>query len=255
MFDPVITAHLRILDNLQTVVQRLITDLAHQQALPTSFTLACRAWLLNHMRTLALHQQTIAAGGGLGRRVAVYDDILYALCRDRDLIIYRAREPDTVRILRSMAERIEEIRQILLGFTPLPGRPYSPAEGACLAHLIQQESGPLSVPGALAGLAGWWTLIRSGSIELDLTTHQLTLNVAGSEILVNALVQANSTLCHLGNDIHVSWGAARGLVPRIGHPEVYLCDTTNKAMFLDILHGVRFLTARPPRDTPEARIR
>ncbi|MFT5686170.1 MAG: hypothetical protein ACI8RZ_007126 [Myxococcota bacterium] len=245
MPDPAITAHLRILDNLQAVVHRLIVDLVRQQALPPAFTLACRAWLLSQLRALTLQQQAIVASGGLGRRVAMYDDILYALCQDRDLIAYRSSEPDPAMLLRVMSDRLDVISHILLDFTPPPGKPLPSPAAAGLSHLLQQEAGPLSVPGALAGLIGWWTHLRSGTIELDLRTHSLSLNVEGAPLLVNALIEAGSPLGHLGGDIHVTWGHARGVAPRSGSPEVRLCDSADKARFVRLLQQVHTMTARP----------
>lgn len=252
MPDPAINAHLRILDNLQAVSHRLITDLVRQDALPPSFALACRGWLLSQLRTLTLNQQVITASGGLSRRVAMYDDILYALCADHDLIIYRTPQPDPALLLQAMSARIRAIRRILLDFTPPPGTPPGPVATG-LAHLIQLESGPMSVPGALAGLVGWWTHLRCGAVELDLDTQRLTLGVEGAALLVTALAEVCAPLGHLRRDIYVSWGSARGIAPQAGPPTVRLCDAEDKAAFVDILCRVPAMTAQAVQDTPMSR--
>jgi hypothetical protein len=250
MPDPAITAHLRILDNLQAVGHHLITDLGHQDALPPDFTLACRGWLLHQLSTLALHQQVITARGGLSRRVAMYDDILYTLSEDRDLIVYHAPQSDHAPMLRAMSERISAVRRILLDFTPQPGSSQPDPIATGLAHLIQLSTGPMSTPGAMAGLVGWWTHLHNSAIALDLDTHRLSLGVEGATQLVAALAEVGAPLGHLRRDITVSWGSARGVSPRSGPPEVWLCAPSNKACFVEILHKVPAMTARSPQNTP-----
>ncbi len=249
MPDPAITAHLRILDSLQAVAHQLITDLSRQGVLPPDFPLACRGWLLRQLRILTLNQQVITAHGGLSRRVAMYDDILYVLREDRDLIRYRAPHAVPAPVLQAMSERIDAVRRILLDFTPQPGRPRPDPVATGLAHLTQLSVGPMSVPGALASLIGWWTHLHRSTVALDLDTHRLSLGVEGAAHLVAALAAVRAPLGHLRRDITVSWGSARGVSPRSGPPEVLLCDSARKADFLDILHMVPAMTARPMQDT------
>ena len=249
MPDPAITAHLRILDNLQVVGHRLITDLSNQGALSPGFALACRGWLLQQLRSLILHQQVITASGGLSRRVAMYDDILYTLSEDRDLSIYPLSRSAPPPVLQAMSERIFAVRRVLLDFTPQPGSSQPDPIATGLAHLIELSAGPMSVPGALAGLVGWWTHLCCTTITLDLDTHRLSLGVEGAAQLVTALADVHAPLGHLRRDITVSWGSARGVSPRSGPPIVHLCDPANKAVFYDILHKVPAMTARSAQDT------
>jgi hypothetical protein len=249
MFDPAVKAHLRILDNIQAAIHRLITELVQAQSLPPRFPLACRGWLLSQLRTLTLHQQAIVASAGLGRRVGLYDDILLALCQDRDLILHRAQGPDPALLLQALSGRLDEIQAILLDFTPSPGRSTPSAEATGLAHLLQLEAGPLSMPGALAGLVGWWTHLSGGTIALDLDTRRLSLGVPGDAVLVRVLADLAAPLRYLGGDIHVTWGHARGIVPRSGPPAIRLCDSASKACFVGLLGQVPALTVPAARDT------
>ena len=256
MIDPVNTAHLHILANLLAALQQLLLSVSAHQPLPPSLALTCRSWLLSRMRQLALHLQSTAAAGGLSRRVAMYDDMLYILVRDHDLSLYRSPDQNSAPILAALTQRVDEIRDLLLGFSPLSNTPLiTPGEAACFSQLTAQAAGPMSVSGAVAGLVGWWTMLRGGWVELDLSPQgrHLNLNVACSPALVQTMASAGSDLRHLGLDIHIAWGGARGVITESGVPEVLLCDADCEIQFRGLMNAACFLTNSTVQDTDASR--
>ena len=251
MLDPILCAHMRILDNLQQATQQALAAMLHPGTVPLSFSLACRSWLLDQLRRLALQQQSIAASRGWSRRVGMYDDMLYALCQDHDLVRYHAPCLESGALRRALVCRVDEMRAIVQGFTPHQERP--PCCGSPRSPLHALEAGPLSAPGALAGLVGWWIQLHGGTIELDAMTHQLHLSVEGSAALVDALIDAQAPLRYLRCDILISWRSARGLMPRSGPPTIILCEATDQEAFRAILDRLPSLTAHPPQDNERKR--
>lgn len=248
MLDPTLCAHMRILDNLQTATQQALMATAGSAQFSLAFSLACRRWLLDQLGQLALQQLSAAASRGQSRRAAMYDDMLYALCRNRRLIWRQGAPPETWNVLQSIRTSLDEMRAILRGFTPCLEQPGPWLDDAERSRLQHQEAGPLSSPGALAGLVGGWVRWQRGSVELDVMTHRLELSVDGSDALVGVLIDARAPLRYLGCDILIAWGTARGLMPCSGSPAIILCEATDQKIFQAILSQLPTLTAHPPQD-------
>lgn len=235
MLDPVLSAHMRILDNLQLATQRAL-DVT---PCPRTFSQSCRSWLRAQLRQLALVQQSTAASYGHSRRVAMFDDMLYALSG-------RQAPASCAALSSSMRGSIDEMRAIIRGFTPRLGAPPARYHDTACAILHTLEAGPLSPHGALAGLVRWWLQHQHGWIDLDAETRQLRRCAGRSTSPLAARIDAQVPC--------TSWAAACGspggrpaLSCRASASPAHL-EATDQVCFHLLLACRLTLTGNPPQD-------